>query len=551
MKSFSGIFFDNPFRLKKLFTRGKLVLDMVFVSGQKIIEKTPAGHFELTEFGEYKAYGRAFEKLLAALLKRFKSIPEDQKKLRYRSALKYIKDDITSIDDYLDKIPGIAKSLGVKNEILQQFIGSHLNSLLEKIKAEIQMDELERIRVLSDPNRTASDELLLEIGGPIVKEGIVVFNPDGTFIIPEKIEPADSDISGAPAGDEQIETPSGKNETAPGLDDIAGPSAKENRQDELVSTETLHKTVPSSLLMKDLGHLFPSPAEPIIIDSGPPEEKKEPADVSDTIDMLQNQPVPTLVDDDQVSTGPSVQFEPPPSDELIQEIGQIYSGNESLMEIILQMNQETIDSFAEQEEGDDETEDEDEPITPELIEQEIEQTQKSDLINFYSYYKLISKLSAFQRQQDKSTYQNWLKRDAQPLDKTIVAIRNNMAKEKKGNLVDWASIEKSLEEKFGILTSEVAGIRAQMADYDKARAMLLRLQKRVIDHCMKSKIDARPYFKKIIDDLIHLFEKKDNLDRKKRSLKTTLFQINHSGVKNLIEKAATQELEILVKLYGL
>jgi len=238
------------------------------------------------------------------------------------------------------------------------------------------------------------------------------------------------------------------------------------------------------------------------------------------------------------------------SEILLEQIGEIIPEGTSLLTLLSDKESGSPSESASASESGQAAAPASAQISHDQIEEEIAQHKEKSSLTFTIYYKLLSKLIAFQRNPDKTVYSTWMGSSAEPLEKAIITVRNNLGSEKKGNVVDWAKINTNV-------TSLTNGeenpqeLKNSVQQFEQARLQLQRLQKRVIDFCAKSKIDARPHLKSILDEMIHLFENKDNLTGKKRSLKTMLLSVSHSGGRNVIQKATLQELEILIKMYGI
>lgn len=471
---------------------------------EQLLQIDESGNSRLTAAGEFAAYRRAFEQLLTAFLKRISAFDEATRKKKFQNLRSFIATEIKGPDDFLDTLPRFAGIIGVKPEILKKFTGAHYLNLLEKAKTNIQIEELEKIKVLNDPNRTVSDELFVRLGGPVVPLGERVFNPDGTRVDPET---APAGLPGMPA---------------PGASTPGQPAA---------SPEAA-RPPPGEELIEYLGEAI-SQFGPVEVSMSKPAEQAAGGPI----------PPPTA------APGPEQAGEPP-SSELIKNVGESLAppGQPGALEAWEAAQSPKSDSAGGATKSTGPVPDK---VDTNLIQNQIERLNKKQEINLKTYQTALEKLGVFQQKKDSAGYQQWLKSEATPEMRALLKIRSALVRQSKQEVVDWAGLFQDLYGETGLQEATLTTIREEIPLFDKGRNLMRRMQKRVIDFCQKSNMDARPHLRKIQPVIVDFFDAKDSIGGKKRALKLGLMQVGDSRVRGVIEKACHQELPYIKQLYKL
>lgn len=170
-----------------------------------------------------------------------------------------------------------------------------------------------------------------------------------------------------------------------------------------------------------------------------------------------------------------------------------------------------------------------------------ESNDELNLVSFKEFVDIVSKLSRFQKTQDKEGYRNWYLM-LLPTQQALVLLYNQLVKERKKVPVDWDAVFQKASAQFAMSETDLRGLKTSV---QRMQDILIRVQQAIRSAMAVSQ--SPQSVQAIYSQVVALLADEKSKSEKKTALKMLLLQVPEQKPKDILRDAL---MDVIDRLAG-
>jgi len=455
-------------------------------SPKKVIEKNSHGEYVFTPYGEFLSYYHAHVQIFNQLIER-KKLTKNESDSLSQSIKSFMVTNVKKTDHFFENINNFAGILGISQANLQSYLNENFLGILNKVQEKLKGQEIEKQASSSGVGNKSYNSILEELNdifGEKLLKNIKFIREEGRIVLVDLTTGNLIEPKSSTTGEEPASQQVSK-KTEP---------------------ELIHRG-PEKSILKEIIELFGGELK------GQTLEVQNPNNFISTAEMQPASRAEKKPEKEELGIIEDLQFE---DDSIQQEPQSQMEGNENqtmdldfLLSQVPEKPKDPVDDFM-----------------------------------FKEYSAIMKAIQSYQSAKDMEGYSRWMS-SCSELEKCFISIRNYLAKEQKGEAVNWENIFRTISQKTDLTEDSLRNL--------KGRIEIFRQTKSVQDGCIQEFKNLPPQVlgiaKSAWPHIANSFELMPDIENVESSIQNILSRIRNENerkpISNILVSAITKLRQVL------